>query len=262
MAANEAVRRWVDDAARLCRPDDVVWCDGSEAERERLTEEAVRSGELIPLNQRKLPGCYLHRSDPNDVARIEHLTFICTPDQDDAGPTNNWMAPAEGYDRLGTLFDGSMKGRTMYVVPYVMGPLGSPFSRVGVEVTDSLYVVLNMRIMTRMGQVALDKLGASDDFNRGLHSPPISTRSAASSATSRRTARSGAWAPATAATRCSARSASRCASPAPSAARGLARRAHADPRRREPGGRDHLRRGAFPSACGKTNFAMLIPPPP
>ena len=170
MGGNETVRRWVDDAARLCRPDDVVWCDGSETERERLTEDAVRSGELLALDQRKLPGCYLHRSAPNDVARTEHLTFICSRERDDAGPTNNWMAPAEGYDRLGKIFDGSMAGRTMYVIPFLMGPPGSPFSRVGVQVTDSRYVVLNMRIMTRMGQVAIDHLGASDDFTRGLHS--------------------------------------------------------------------------------------------
>jgi phosphoenolpyruvate carboxykinase (GTP) len=125
---------------------------------------------LIPLNQEKLPGCYLHRSNPNDVARVEQLTFICTPTKEEAGPTNNWQAPDEAYAKLGKLFDGSMKGRTMYVVPYVMGPLGSPLSKVGVELTDSIYVVLNMRIMTRMGRPALEMLGASNDFNRGLHS--------------------------------------------------------------------------------------------
>ena len=117
MGGNQTVRRWVDDAARLCRPDDVVWCDGSEDERERLTQAAVRGGELLPLDQQKLPGCYLHRSAPNDVARTEHLTFICSAEKDDAGPTNNWMAPAEGYDRLGKVLDGSMAGRTMYVLP-------------------------------------------------------------------------------------------------------------------------------------------------
>jgi phosphoenolpyruvate carboxykinase (GTP) len=154
----------------LCKPDQVVWCDGSEEEKKRLTDLAVSQGILEPLNQEKLPGCYLHRSNPNDVARVENLTFICTREKEMAGPTNNWMAPKDAYDKLGKLFDGSMKGRTMYVVPYVMGPVGSPMSKVGIEITDSIYVVLNMRIMTRMGIDALTMLGDSDDFNRGLHS--------------------------------------------------------------------------------------------
>jgi phosphoenolpyruvate carboxykinase (GTP) len=167
---NEHLRKWVTDMAALTQPDRVVFCDGSEEEKKRLTEEAVAQGILIPLNQQKRPGCYLHRSNPNDVARVEHLTFICTKDKEDAGPTNNWMAPSDAYAKLGALFNGAMKGRTMYVVPYVMGPVGSPMSKVGVEVTDSIYVVLNMRIMTRMGRAALDMLGDSNDFNRGLHS--------------------------------------------------------------------------------------------
>ena len=166
---NQALLRWVDEMARLTKPERVYWCDGSEEERRRLTDEAVADGTLLPLNPDKRPGCYLHRSNPNDVARVEHLTFICTPTEQEAGPTNNWMAPDEAYKKLGGLFDGSMKGRTMYVVPYVMGPLGSPFSKVGIELTDSIYVVLNMRIMTRMGKAALDMLGDSNDFNRGLH---------------------------------------------------------------------------------------------
>jgi phosphoenolpyruvate carboxykinase (GTP) len=167
---NAALQSWVEEMAKLTQPDRIYWCDGSEAEKRRLTEEAVASNVLIPLNQQKRPGCYLHRSNPNDVARVEHLTFICTPTKEQAGPTNHWMAPDEAYKKLGKLFDGSMKGRTMYVVPYVMGPIGSTFSKVGVELTDSIYVVLNMRIMTRMGKVALDMLGTSNDFNRGLHS--------------------------------------------------------------------------------------------
>ncbi len=167
---NESARRWVDEVTAMCRPADVVWCDGSEAEHERLLEAAVRAETLIPLNQRKLPGCYLHRSHPSDVARTEHLTFICCREQADAGPTNNWMAPAEAYDRLSKIFAGSMKGRTMYVIPFLMGPPGSPFSKAGIQVTDSVYVVLNMRIMTRMGAVALEHLGGSNDFTRGLHS--------------------------------------------------------------------------------------------
>ncbi len=166
---NAALIAWVDEMAHLTKPDSVYWCDGSEAERRRLTEEAVATGSLLPLNPDKRPGCYLHRSSPNDVARVEHLTFICTPTREEAGPTNNWMAPADAYAKLSKLYDGSMRGRTMYVIPYVMGPLGSPFSKVGIELTDSIYVVLNMRIMTRMGKAALEMLGDSNDFNRGLH---------------------------------------------------------------------------------------------
>jgi phosphoenolpyruvate carboxykinase (GTP) len=160
---------WVSEMAWFTKADRIVWCDGSEEERERLTELAVATGALTPLNQNKRPGCYLHRSNPNDVARSEDLTFICTPSRDEAGPTNNWMPPKEAYRKLGRWLEGAMRGRTMYVVPYVLGPIGSPFAKVGVELTDSLYVVLNMRIMTRMGRAALDLLGESGDFNRGLH---------------------------------------------------------------------------------------------
>ena len=167
---NAHVQKWVDEVAARTQPENIEWCDGSDEENERLTQLAVDQGILTPLNQEKRPGCYLHRSDPRDVARVEHLTFICSKEEKDAGPTNNWMAPAEAYDKLGKLFDGSMKGRTMYVVPYAMGPLGSPMTKIGVEITDSVYVVLNMRIMTRMGSAALEMLGDSNDFNRGLHS--------------------------------------------------------------------------------------------
>ncbi len=160
---------WVSEMAWFTKAERIVWCDGSELERQRLTELAVATGSLIPLNQNKRPGCYLHRSNPNDVARAEDLTFICTPSKDEAGPTNNWMAPDEAYGKLGAWLKGSMRGRTMYVVPYILGPVGSPFAKVGVELTDSLYVVLNMRIMTRMGRIALDLLGESGDFSRGLH---------------------------------------------------------------------------------------------
>ena len=169
LTRNKALLDWVRDCAALVQPDRVVWCDGSEAEKERLTKHAVDTGVLIPLNPKKRPGCYLHRSNPNDVARVEHLTFICTKTKEEAGPTNHWMAPEEAYDKLTKLFSGSMKGRTLYVIPYVMGPIGSPLSKVGIEITDSVYVVLNMRIMTRMGKAALDMLGDSSDFNRGLH---------------------------------------------------------------------------------------------
>lgn len=167
---NPVLKTWVEEMSRLTKPDRIVWCDGSEAERARLTEDAVKTGVLLPLNPKKRPNSYLHRSNPNDVARVEQLTFICTPTKEEAGPTNHWMAPDEAYAKLRKLFDGSMKGRTMYVIPYVMGPIGSPYSKIGVELTDSIYVVLNMRIMTRMGKAALEMLGESADFNRGLHS--------------------------------------------------------------------------------------------
>ena len=167
---NRLLSEWVADVARLTKPDRVQWCDGSEEERQRLFKEAVAAGVLIALNPRKRPGCFLHRSNPNDVARSEDLTFICTRNKDDAGPTNNWMAPDETYRKMRGWFDGSMRGRTMYVIPYIMGPADSPFAKVGVELTDSIYVALNMGYMTRMGNIALEMLGASDDFNRGLHS--------------------------------------------------------------------------------------------
>ena len=169
LTSNKHLLGWVDEMATMCQPDSVVFCDGSEEERKRLTEFAVSKGILIPLNQEKHPGSYLHRSNPNDVARVEHLTFICTPKKEDAGPTNHWMAPDAAYTKLRGLFEGSMKGRTMYVIPYVMGPLGSEHSKIGIEVTDSVYVVLNMQIMTRMGKAALEMLGEGDNFNRGLH---------------------------------------------------------------------------------------------
>ncbi len=169
--ANRSVLAWVAEMAKLCKPASVYWCDGSEDERQELTAHAVSEKNLILLNQKKLPGCYLHRSAPNDVARTEQLTFICTPTKIEAGPNNNWMDPQEAYKKLGAIFDGAMRGRVMYVVPFIMGPAGSPFSKVGVEITDSVYVALNMRIMTRMGNAAWKHLGPmSDDWTRCLHS--------------------------------------------------------------------------------------------
>jgi phosphoenolpyruvate carboxykinase (GTP) len=169
-STNTALLAFVEKYRELCEPDHVFWCDGSEAERTHLTAEAVASGVLIELNQERLPGCYYHRSNPNDVARVEQCTFICTPSKKEAGPTNNWTAPREMYAKLHLLLSGAMRGRTMYVIPYLMGPPGSPLTKIGIEITDSIYVVLNMRIMSRMGQVALAQLGDSDDFNRGVHS--------------------------------------------------------------------------------------------
>ena len=167
--SNPAVLKWVNETAEVCKPDRIYWCNGSEQEKELLTNQAVAEGVVIRLNQQKLPGCYLHRSNPNDVARSEQNTFICTPRREEAGPTNNWAPPAEMYHKLRGLCAGAMRGRTMYVVPYLMGPPGSPLSKVGVELTDSIYVALSMRIMTRMGDVAYDELGDGAHFNRGLH---------------------------------------------------------------------------------------------
>jgi phosphoenolpyruvate carboxykinase (GTP) len=164
------LEQWVDQSAQLTHPKNIVWCDGSEAEYQRLIQEMLADGALHELNQKQYPGCYLHRSDPSDVARTEHLTFVCTSKQEDAGPNNNWLPPAEAKEKVGALFSGAMKGRTMYVVPYIMGPTSSPYSQVGVELTDSPYVAVNMRIMTRMGKAALDRLGSSDNYVKGLHS--------------------------------------------------------------------------------------------
>jgi phosphoenolpyruvate carboxykinase (GTP) len=260
--ANRFLSEWVAEVGRLTKPDRIYWCDGSEEERQRLLKEAVAAGVLIRLDQSKRPGCYLHRSNPTDVARSEDLTFICTPTKEDAGPTNNWMAPAETYERMRGWFDGSMRGRTMYVVPYIMGPLDSPFSRVGVELTDSIYVALNMGLMTRMGAVALDALGSSDDFNRGLHSTLDYNRQ-------RRlichfpqdntiwSAGSGYGGNALLSKKCFAlRIASWLGNKQGWLAEhmlilGL----------QSPEGETSYIAAAFPSACGKTNLAMLTPPP-
>ncbi len=170
MTENKNVLAWVEEMKNLTTPDNVVWIDGSDAQLKALRDEAVASGEVSLLNQDKLPGCLYHRTNPNDVARVEDRTFICTQNKEDAAPINNWMAADEMKAKLLPLYTGVMKGRTMYVIPYCMGPLGSKFSKVGVEVTDSIYVVLNMDIMTRMGKGALDQLGSeSNDFVRGLH---------------------------------------------------------------------------------------------
>jgi phosphoenolpyruvate carboxykinase (GTP) len=170
MTTTRFVEKWVDEASGLTAPSRVVWCDGSEGEYNRLIDEMLRDGTLMPLNQRTYPHCYLHRSHPSDVARTEQLTFICTRTRDDAGPTNNWMEPAEAKDRVGGLLRKSMHGQTMFVIPYLMGPAGSSMSRVGVMVTDSPYVVASMHIMARVGQVALQHMRDAEDFVAGVHS--------------------------------------------------------------------------------------------
>lgn len=171
LTKNPNVNKWVDEMIALTKPDKVVWIDGSEEQLNQLRDEACATGEMIRLNQEKLPGCLYHRTLPNDVARVEDRTFICSRKKEDAGPTNNWCDPKEMYAKLTPMYDGVMKGRTMYIIPYSMGPIGSPLAKVGVEVTDSIYVVLNMAIMTRMGEQAFENLGdVSNDFVRGLHS--------------------------------------------------------------------------------------------
>ncbi|MCD8327808.1 MAG: phosphoenolpyruvate carboxykinase (GTP) [Ruminococcus sp.] len=171
LTKNPNVNKWVEEMIALTKPDKVVWMDGSEEQLQSLRDEACATGEMIKLNEEKLPGCLYHRTHPNDVARVEDRTFICTKKKEDAGPTNNWCDPDEMYAKLTPMYDGVMKGRTMYVIPYSMGPIGSPLAKVGVEITDSIYVVLNMDIMTRMGVKAFENLGdESNDFVRGLHS--------------------------------------------------------------------------------------------
>ena len=170
MSVTSLAEKWVDEAAALTQPARTVWCDGSKAEYDSLIEAMLRDGTLIPLNQKSYPSCYLHRSHPQDVARTEQLTFICTRDKTDAGPTNNWMSPAEAKQKAGGYLKGAMKGRTMYVIPYLMGPAGSAMSRVGLMVTDSEYVVASMHIMTRVGAVATQHMRSDEDFVAGLHS--------------------------------------------------------------------------------------------
>ncbi len=171
MTNNKNVLNWIEEMKALVKPDKVVWIDGSEEQLKELRDLSISIGEMEELNEEKLPGCLLHRTAVNDVARVEGRTYICSRNKEDAGPTNNWEDPQVMYEKLKKLYDGCMQGRTMYVIPYCMGPIGSPFSKVGVELTDSTYVVLNMDIMTRMGQAAFDQLGdESNDFVRGLHS--------------------------------------------------------------------------------------------
>ena len=169
MTTNKHVTGWIDEMAAMTQPDKIVWIDGSEAQAEALRAEACATGEMIKLNQEKLPGCYLHHTAVNDVARVEGRTFICTRKKEDAGNINNWMDPKECYEKLSKLYRGSMKGRTMYVIPYSMSIVGSPFAKYGIELTDSIYVVLNMLIMTRVGNSVLEALGDSPDYIKGLH---------------------------------------------------------------------------------------------
>ena len=170
MTNNKTVLAWLEEMKELLQPDQIVWINGSDEQREELRAEACKTGEMIKLDQDALPGCYLHRTNPNDVARVEDRTFICSKEKDNAGPTNNWCDPDEMYKKLYNIARGSYKGKTMYVIPYSMGPIGSPIAKIGIEVTDSIYVVLNMLIMTRVDSKVLEVLGDSNDWVRGLHS--------------------------------------------------------------------------------------------
>ena len=169
LTQNKTVIDWIEEKIALVSPDEVMWIDGSEEQLDALRAKACETGEMTKLNEDLLPGCLLHRTKPNDVARVENRTFICAESADQAGPTNNWMDPAEAYKMLYDIARDSYKGRTMYIIPYSMGPVGSPFSKIGVELTDSIYVVLNMAIMTRIGKKVMDTLGDSNDWVRGLH---------------------------------------------------------------------------------------------
>ena len=258
---NQALKSWVDEVTALTTPDKVQWCDGSQAEYDALIQLMLADGTMESLDQDKWPNCYYHRSSPNDVARVEHLTFICTENEVDAGPNNHWEAPAVMKEKMTALYEGCMKGRTMYVVPYCMGPLGSPYSKVGVEITDSPYVAANMKIMTRMGTPALEKLGDSTDFVKGLHSigeldPERRYISHFPATREIWSFGSGYGGNALLGKKCHAL---RIAS-AQAKDEGWMAEHMLILGLENPQGETRYVAAAFPSACGKTNLAMLIPP--
>ncbi len=263
MVKNRALEEWVAQMTRLCEPDRVVWIDGSREQEEALEQEAVSTGEMIRLDQERWPGCFYHRTAINDVARTEHLTYICTRHHDDAGPNNNWMDPDEAYSKAGSYFKGSMRGRTMYVVPFSMGPLASPFNKIGIELTDSIYVVLNMIIVTRVGDAVLEELGPDGEFTRCLHGK-------ADLDESKRlilhfpedntiwSVNSGYGGNVLLGKKClSLRIASYLGRQEGWMAEHMLIMGVEDPR-----GKVSYLAAAFPSACGKTNLAMLVPPEP
>jgi phosphoenolpyruvate carboxykinase (GTP) len=258
---SRAVSEWVDSVRELTQPSEVHWCEGTRSEREALTAQLVREGQLQRLDAEAFPDCYLYRSDPGDVARVEHLTYICTRAQDDAGPNNNWMDPQAAHEKMRELFRGCMRGRTLYVIPYCMGPVDSPLSRCGVEITDSPYVAINMLIMTRAGRCALERIAREGTFVRGLHStgeldPNRRFIMHFPEELSIESFGSGYGGNALLGKKCHAlRIASWQAREEGWLAEhmlivGL----------RSPRGETHYVAAAFPSACGKTNLAMLIPP--
>ncbi len=256
-----ALNEWVEATARLTQPQSIHWCDGSDAEYRMLIEGMLATGDLLALNPQTHPRSYLHRSDPGDVARVEHLTYVCTPERDDAGPNNPWMAPDEAHAKMDALFAGCMRGRTLYVVPYCMGPIGSELARCGVEITDSAYVVANMRIMTRMGAAALARIEREAHFVRGLHSigeldPARRFIMHFPAELSIKSYGSGYGGNALLGKKCHA-------------LRIASHQARSEGWLAEhmlilgvetPQGETHYIAAAFPSACGKTNLAMLIPP--
>jgi phosphoenolpyruvate carboxykinase (GTP) len=258
---SQDVAEWVESVRQLTQPKTVRWCDGSDAEERELTARLVKDGELKPLNPEYFPGCHLARSNPSDVARVEHLTFICTEQKDDAGPNNNWMAPAEGRAKMRALFTGCMKDRTLYVVPYCMGPIDSPYARCGVEITDSPYVVLNMAIMTRMGRPALERIAREGVFVKGLHSigeldPNRRFIMHFPETLEIQSFGSGYGGNALLGKKCHAlRIASYQARTEGWLAEHMLIVGLTNPQ-----GETHYVACAFPSACGKTNLAMLIPP--
>jgi phosphoenolpyruvate carboxykinase (GTP) len=258
---NREVSAWVEDVARLTQPQSIYWCDGSDAEFQMLERELAARKELLPLNSGSFPGCYLYRSDPSDVARVEHLTFVCSQSQEDAGPNNHWMAPQEAHRKMDALFDGCMKGRTLYVVPYCMGPIDSAFSRCGVEITDSAYVVLNMKLMTRMGRAALERITDDGVFVKGLHStgdlnPDRRFIMHFPEELAIKSFGSGYGGNALLGKKCHAlRIASWQARNEGWLAEHMLIVGIENPQ-----GETHYLACAFPSACGKTNLAMLIPP--
>jgi phosphoenolpyruvate carboxykinase (GTP) len=256
-----ALNDWVASVAKLTQPDAIHWCDGSDAENAKLTELMLSTGDLIKLNEQSHPNCYLHRSSPSDVARVEHLTFVCTSKQEDAGPNNHWMAPAEAHAKIDALYAGCMRGRTMYVVPYCMGPIDSPLARCGVEITDSPYVVANMRIMTRMGAPALARIEREGSFVKGLHSigqldPERRFIMHFPEELTIKSFGSGYGGNALLGKKCHAlRIASYQARTEGWLAEHMLIVGIENPQ-----GETHYVAAAFPSACGKTNLAMLIPP--
>ena len=264
-SALATLNAWVAEVAALTRPDAIHWCDGTDAEYQALLEVMQADGTLLPLNQDTHPGCWLHRSDPDDVARVEHLTFVCSREREDAGPNNHWMAPAEAHAKLDALFDGCMQGRTMYVIPYCMGPVDSPLARCGVEITDSPYVVANMRLMTRMGQAALARIEREGvegkPFVKGLHSigeldPDRRYIMHFPEELAIKSYGSGYGGNALLGKKCHAlRIASWQARQEGWLAEHMLIVGIENPQ-----GETHYVAAAFPSACGKTNLAMLIPP--
>ena len=257
----DSLNRWVESATALTQPDRVEWCDGSDSESARLTALMLETGDLIRLDPKTHPDCFLHRSSPSDVARVEHVTFVCTPEELDAGPNNHWMSPADGHAKMDALYAGCMRGRTMYVVPYCMGPIDSPLARCGVEITDSPYVVANMRIMTRMGAAALARIEREGSFVQGLHSigeldPERRFIMHFPEELAIKSYGSGYGGNALLGKKCHAlRIASYQARKEGWLAEHMLIVGIENPQ-----GETHYVAAAFPSACGKTNLAMLIPP--